>query len=148
MQHGIGRRDGVVAGRGLAAHDHQQIGRGGLRVDRQIGILQLSQVGGRGHQARGLRDAFALAQPGAQLHQRDRILVEIRKDLEARRRHGHAASTAAGSGNQTPSPATKPLTVSAPDVAPTASALCNAWSSTAPSSSHSSALRSRISGSM
>ncbi len=52
--------------------------------------LQLREVGGRGHQARGLRDAFALAQLGAELHQRHRILVQIREHLESGRRHDHA----------------------------------------------------------
>jgi len=148
LQHRIGRRDGLVARGRLAPHDHQQIGRRRLRVDRQIGIVQLRQVRRGGHQAGRLRDAVALAQLGAQLHQRDRILVEIREHLEARGRHVHEASALAGAGNQANSPANKPSTVSAPDVAPTASARCSAGSTTSPLSSQSNAWRRRISGSV
>ena len=51
-------------------------------------------------------------------------------------------------GTHARSPADKPLTVSAPDVAPTASALRNVASTTAASASHSKAWRRRSNGSV
>ena len=49
---------------------------------REIGVLQLFQIRGRGHQARGLRDAVSLAKLRAELHQRHRILVELANSLK------------------------------------------------------------------
>ena len=147
LQHRIGRLDGFLARPRVAAHDHQQIGRRRLRVDRKIRVRQLRQVRGCGHQAGCLSDAAALAQLRAQLHQGHRVLVEIREDLEPRRGHDHAAAAVEGAGDHANSPANNPLTVSAPDVAPTASALCRAASTTSLSSSQSNTLRRRINGS-
>jgi hypothetical protein len=141
LQHRVGGGDRLVAGLRLAPDDDQQIRGRGLDVDRQIGVEQLRQVRRRGHQARCLPDAFALAQPGADLHQRDRILVQVPEDLEADRAHVQSQAAAAGEGAQAPIPASSPLTVSAPEVAPTASAVSSAAPTTSRRGSASRALR-------
>ena len=86
VQHRLGGVDRVVAGGGSPRTTTSRSD-GRRRVDGKAGILQLREVGGRGHDAGGLRDAFARAQRGAQLHQRHRILVEIREHLERHGRH-------------------------------------------------------------
>ena len=82
LEHRPGRGDGLVAGIGLPAHDHQQVRRRDRDVDREIGIPQLVEVRRGRHDARCFRDAFLGAELGAELHQRHRILVQIRKHPE------------------------------------------------------------------
>ena len=68
----------------------------GIGIDRQVRVLQLREIGRRGHDARSLDDAGPLAQRGADLHQRDRVLVEIGEDPKpdiSRHPGAHRANT-------------------------------------------------------
>ena len=94
----------------LAANDDQQIRRMDAGVDRQVRVLQLLEVGRRRHDARRLDDAGPLAQRGADLHQRDRVLVEIGEDPKpdvSRHPDAHRTDT---EGSHAGMPASRPAT--------------------------------------